>query len=315
MIRTCWDHTDFVLLMLTGLCERLAMNCDKDADGKHRVNHRIMIHHPFANYHQKMKILLTVSLLLVLPICPVKAADFATTMMESTFKIYHPDSTSTCFLVKPTGPDTAFYLVTTAHTVERTKGETAVLVLRKPKPDGAYDRHDHTINIRAGETPLWVRHPKEDVAVLRLTGELPVAVNGIPQEAIAREADLRSAGVHVCSPLLVLTYPQRFEANGAGFPVARQGIFASPPLLPISSHPTFLADFTTFAGDSGGPVFIDGKDNQPLVVGIVIAQHHHEDRLNSEYEERVIRHPLGMGTVLHAAYVLDTLEMAAKTAE
>jgi hypothetical protein len=243
------------------------------------------------------------------------AADFATEVLEATFKFYHADSTSTCLLVRRAAPDTATYLVTTAHTVERTKGETAILVLREPKPDGSYLRHDFTIHIRNAAAPLWLRHEKQDVAVLRLADPLPVAVAVLPEAALAEAAQLTAAGVHICSPLFVLTYPQRFEANGAGFPVARQGIFASPPLLPIPTHPTFLADFTTFAGDSGGPVFISTETNHPLVVGIVLAQNHHEERTKSEYEDRVIRQPLGIGTVLHAQFIHDTLAAAAKPPE
>jgi hypothetical protein len=242
------------------------------------------------------------------------AADFATQVMEATFKIFHPDSTSTCFLVKREAPDEATYLVTTAHTVERMKGKTAILVLREPKADGSYGRHDSTIEIRDGEKPLWTRHEKQDVAVLRLVKPLPVPVKVLPAEVLADEAALQASGVHICSPLFVLTYPQRFEANGAGFPVARQGIFASPPLLPVPAHPTYLADFTTFAGDSGGPVFIETADKKPLITGIVISQHHHVDKLKSEYEDRTIRHPLGLGTVLHASFVRETVEQAAAPA-
>jgi hypothetical protein len=232
--------------------------------------------------------------------------------MDATFKLSHPDSTATCFLVRREAPDTSYYLVTAAHVLELTKGESAVLVLRQPKPDGSFERREHTIPVRRKGKELWVRHGKQDVAVLRLAGPPPVAVAALPASVLADQARLKTAGVHVCSPLFVFTYPQRFEANGAGFPVARQGIFASSPLLPVPTHPTFLADFTAFAGDSGGPVFISAADGHPLLAGIVVAQSHSEERMKSEYEERTIRRPLGIGTVLHAEYVRETLEAAAK---
>lgn len=240
------------------------------------------------------------------------AADFASTVTDATFKLFHPDSTSTCLIVRRPEPDQTLYLVTTAHTLEKTKGRTAIVVLRQPKPDGSYERKDHTIPIRADKEPLWVRHPTQDVAVLRLADPTPVPVAALRVEVLADETRLTREGMHIGSPLLVLTYPQRFEANSAGFPVARQGIFASPPQLPVAVYPTLLADFTTFAGDSGGPVFFENKDGAPVLVGIVINQHHHEDRIKSEYEERTIRHPLGMGTVLHATFIRATVEAAAK---
>ena len=241
---------------------------------------------------------------------PARASDFASEVMEATFKLFHPDSTSTCFLVRRDPPDAANYLVTTGHTLEKTKGETAVLVLREARPDGSYQRRDFTIHVRRGETPLWVRHAKQDVAVLRLDEPLPVPVPALPLSALADEARMKASGVHVCSPLYVLTYPQRFEANGAGFPVARQGIFASPPLLPLPAHPTFLADFTTFAGDSGGPAFIDSGDGHPLIVGITLAQHFFDVRVQSDYEDHLTHHPLGLGVILHPQYIREAIDAA-----
>ena len=240
------------------------------------------------------------------------AADFATEMLDATFKLFHADSTATCFFVRREAPDQALYLVTAAHVFERTKGDTAIVVLRERKGDGTYERRDYPIAIRRDGKALWLRHATEDTAVLRLSEAPPVPVGALPVASLADETRLTAAGLHICSPLFVLTYPQRFEANGAGFAVARQGIVASYPFQPIQSYHTFLADFTTFAGDSGGPVFVPGNDGHPLLIGLVLAQFHHDEKVTMEYEERTIHHPLGLGTVLHAQFVREIIEQAAK---
>ena len=242
-----------------------------------------------------------------------QAGAHASRVVEATFKLYNADSTSACFLVRTPEPQPGLWLVTSAHTVETTKGETAVLVLRKPEEDGSFSRRDHTIAVRKDEQPLWHRHATEDIAVLRLEEPLPVDVNAIPEDWLAVHADLAGLDIHVGSPLLVLSYPHRFEANSAGFPVARSGIFASPPRLPVASQPTYLANFDTFAGDSGAPVFIAQAPEQPLIVGMVIAQIHHNETINGPSEDRVIRHPLNLGKVLHAEFIRQTLASAVST--
>jgi hypothetical protein len=265
------------------------------------------------------------TLLVALIIRPAAASDFATDVMNATFKFYDPDSTATCFLVRREPPDTANYLITAAHVIEDVKGRTAVLVLRTPKADGSFARRDYTITIRTNGRALWVRHKTEDVAVLRLTAPLPVPVAALPESVLADEARFQQSGVHICSPLFVLTYPARLEANDAAFPIARRGIFASAPLLPMpvtpsllpkstkSSRPvTFLADFTTFAGDSGGPVFIESADGSPLIVGIVLGRTSQDLKHQDEYGEALVHYPLGLGTILHAQCVRDTLDAAAK---
>jgi hypothetical protein len=240
------------------------------------------------------------------------AADFATETLDATFKLFHENSTATCFLVRGGAPDKTLFLITAAHVLEATKGETAIVVLREHLANGSYRRHDHTIPIRHENKPLWIRHKTEDAAVLRLAEPTPIPVSTLPLESLATEERLTAEGLHICSSLFVLTYPQRFEANEAGFAVARQGIIASHPFLPIQDHHTYIADFTTFAGDSGGPVFVSGTNGHPVIIGIVLAQFRHDENVTTEYEERALHHPMGLGTVLHAQFIRETIEQAAQ---
>lgn len=113
--------------------------------------------------------------------CGVSSAgDFATETLDATFKLFHADSTGTCFFVRREDLDQNLYLVTAAHTLDRTKGDTAIVVLRERRADGSDRRRDHTISIRREGKPLWVLHAKEDVAELRLPEMPPVPVSALP---------------------------------------------------------------------------------------------------------------------------------------
>ena len=73
------------------------------------------------------------------------SADFATEMLDATFKFFDPTVTGTCFLVRRDAPDQALYLVTAAHMLEGTKADTATIVLRERVEDGTYKRRDHSV--------------------------------------------------------------------------------------------------------------------------------------------------------------------------
>ena len=100
--------------------------------------------------------------------------DYATRMIEATYKIFNKASTATGFFVqpplvdgKPAAPGQVI-LVTADHVLNKATGETVLVVLREKQPDGSYKRKDWPVTIRKGETVLWTKHPDLDIAVIAL---------------------------------------------------------------------------------------------------------------------------------------------------
>lgn len=242
---------------------------------------------------------------------PLAAGEAENRVIAATFKLFSPDSTSTCFLVRAADGAKALCLVTTAHSLERVKGETALLVLRKKREDGRYERLDHRIRVRDGDKPKWTKHPEEDVAVLVLEEPLPVPAGELPMAAISDGPRMAAEGLDTFSNILLLVYPHRFEANKSAFPVARRAMIAGHPFLPAMEK-RYLAEFEAFAGDSGGPAFVVGKCGEPMLVGMVVARFHHDEKLKSDLEERTIRHPLGLGSIVYPEFIRETVVAATK---
>ena len=46
-----------------------------------------------------------------------------------------------------------------------------------------------------------------------------------------------------------------------------------------------------------------------MIVGLVLAQHFHDERTKLSYEERTVRHRMGLGIVVHAEYIRQTLDL------
>ncbi len=247
-----------------------------------------------------MKILLFAAGLMVSAGIPARAAEHAEAMMRATFKLFNKDSTATCFLLRD-GADV--FLVTAAHTVEKAHGETCLLVLRDAE-DGTWKRRDEKVAIRDGERPLWTKHPDADLAVLKLEPEVPddatLPVGAVKPEGFPPLGD----------PVMLLTYPARVEANGAGFPIARQAVVASFPAEPMAERPSFLIDATAWDGDSGGPVFVDAGKGRPQVVGIVIERIDHVENIESNRESRKVTTPMGLSRALAAPLILETIRLA-----
>lgn len=257
----------------------------------------------------------TAGCLAVAAVAGAADADYATRMVGATIKVFQKDSTGTGFLVAPPKGSRieGCVLVTARHILEKATGDEVLLVLRRARGDGAFERSDFPVRIREDGKPRWTSHPAEDCAAIAVALPPNMAIDPIPFESLAVEEDLLDLRLHIGTPALVLGYPTRFEANDAGFPVARQAGIASHPLTPVASNRTFLADFTTFAGDSGGPVFVadsrsGAESARPLVIGMILAHYRHDEKVDTMFEERMIHHPLDLSRILHATHLREVVE-------
>lgn len=239
-------------------------------------------------------------------------AHYADEAYAATFKLYNTALSGTCTLYRRPAPDTALYLVTTQHQLEGAKGDTCMVVLREPQPDGSFKRSDFKVVTRVEGKPAWVKHPKFDLAVLRLATPPTGTYAALPTAEIANDERLKAAKPSIGSPLLVFTFPHGVESIRQGFPVARSAVFAQPPLLSSEAYPTFQADFPASAGDSGGPGIIEGKSGRPLVVGMCYQRINHDEKVTTETTSTVVKHPLNLGTFIHGRYLLEAIELAAQ---
>lgn len=258
-------------------------------------------------------------LVVILFLAPVFGGD-AFSMNDAigaTYKLYNENSTATGFMVrvKPAvdGAKAEYVIVSAAHTFERMKGDNCLFVLRTPKPDGSFARKDTPVPVRKDGKNLWVKHKDADLAILDFNPPAEFEKLAIPLDAIASEEDFKTrvqAGTYV----RLLCYPAQFEGNSAGFPILRHGVMATWPVAPSNIYKTFMIDFTTFAGDSGGPVFgvldnTGGPGQGSLkLLGIVISQQWSDEKVKvSDREDRIIRHPFGLGTAVNAQLLRDLI--------
>jgi hypothetical protein len=246
--------------------------------------------------------------------------------VHATFKVTGKDSTATCFLLNRPGADKGkaeTILVTAGHTLEKISGDEARLILRDKDGDKGYKRKEQVIKVRAAGKPLWVKHPQVDVAALRVEVPPETAAQALPLDRLAGESAFRDGRLSPGDDVWVLCYPAQFEVNGAGFPVTRKGAIASFPLVPVQSHQTFLLDYNTFGGDSGAPVLTvervpalatagEGpqgvRRREPLVIGLVLAQVRHSEKVTLIYEERVIHHRLGLAIAISSEFIRQTVD-------
>ena len=252
---------------------------------------------------------------LLLPPTPseVVAADSIDDCIAATYKIVNKDSTATCFVVVR-GKDPI--LVTAAHVLEQMSGDVSVIVLRAKAADGRFARHEVPLSIRSDGKPRWVRHAEVDVAAMPLTLRDDAPIAAIDFDQLADASAIEEGKLRTAEEVWMPCYPAQLESNRAGFPILRRGTVASFPLLPPKHEDTYLVDYRTFGGDSGAPVIVhrhkaeageDKKDARPLVVGLVIGKHRETTRSVTPIEERTVHRSLGLGIVVHAEFIRQTI--------
>ncbi|MEI7898650.1 MAG: trypsin-like peptidase domain-containing protein [bacterium] len=249
---------------------------------------------------------------LLLP-CVSQAETTAERLMQATFKVFNPSSTATGFLVRDPAPGAArtnVLLVTTQHTFVHAKSDHVLLICRRKNEAGAWQRLDHKILIRQGTNTLWICHPTQDVAVLRCTLPPQAVFEALPQTALADAKTAEARGLTVGSRLFYFGYPYCTEANPVGFPLLREGVVSGYPLFPATLYPLFLISAPTFAGDSGAPVALaDTEDQQPLIIGLVVARTQQNDHLKSPEWDVTFKRDIDLGSLLHAVYIRETIDL------
>lgn len=257
-------------------------------------------------------------------IVPPQSTDLSTVLMRSTFKLQGNGSMGTAFVLgqpDPANPGRGFYvLITAAHVLEEMEGTAATLFLRTTTGELNYRKFPIQIDIRSEEEPLWVRHPKADVAAMRVGLPGNIDIKLVSTDLLATDETLAQYEIHPGDDLLVLGYPYGAESNEAGFPVLRSGRIASYPLRPTANTKTFLLDFEIFDGNSGGPVYIYTFNRvyggamhagtvTSLVMGLVSKQTQVTERMRSLTEEVTRQHRLGLAVVVHASFIREVIDM------
>lgn len=199
-------------------------------------------------------------------------------LIEATVRIEQKveagrSTVGTGFIVKAAAPDGTprTILITANHVLAQMPRDKASVGFRLRDAEGQWRYAPVSVRIRdADGGPLWTRHPTQDVAGI----ELPPGVTdeGLPADQLPGARALDNLGIEPGDEMMVLGYPHGFSANRAGFPILRSGRVASFPLSPADRYPTYMLDFSVFAGNSGGPVYVivTGAPGQPVRPGVMI---------------------------------------------
>jgi hypothetical protein len=239
-----------------------------------------------------------------------------TQLVLATVRLSNASSAATGFVLirsRGEGEKPQYLLVTAAHVFERAKGEELQVGFRRRIADQDWQKELHTIKVRAGDKPLWTQHEKHDVAVIAIEPPPGAELPALSVDLLATEETLGQ--LEPGDFVRTACYPHAavYEPNEAGFPLMRLGCISSYPLVPLAKNPNFLVDYSTFEGDSGGPVF--WVENNPsnesprlAILGLIHGQRFFNQSYQLVYERGEMRKQLGLAIVIPAAFIRETID-------
>ena len=191
--------------------------------------------------------------------------DFNVRMMKSTFLVSGRSGShevlGTAFTVVRPSSDRPGWgtpiLVTAKHVLSGIGDEVALLHMRRQDHDGGWQRVPVPVRLRTNGSPVWTEHPDPtiDVAALafQVPSELSCQLDLLSTKCLGSDADIERIALHPGDIVRCLGYPYGLPSSKAGFPLLRNGMIASYPVLPGAE---MIIDFEVFPGNSGGPVYL-----------------------------------------------------------
>lgn len=249
--------------------------------------------------------------IIVLLYCLPAAANPFEDILSATVRVIVGGRSSTGFIVVLNNGEKnqKYLLITAAHQFEGVKEQKSCNIVFRVLGEGnQVKRMEKSVPIiDDGGKPLWIRHPKLDVALLPIEPPENAILKPFQLQQIASSELVEQGKIYVGQDVYIPCYPVKIESNPMGWAILRRGIISSHPLKPAQKNGIIFVDYSTFGGDSGAPVvaFVDGK---PIIVGIVVGMMRQTDVSKMPFEERIMHTPINLAIVVQAHFVLEIVE-------
>ena len=252
----------------------------------------------------------------------VPSQELNTIIMHATFRIHGPakadpkrTSFGTVFVMSVPLPDDPksgrIVLVTAAHVLDDIQGDTATLLVRRPKVDGSYVAFPFDVPIRSQGSPLYVKHKEADVAAMYAALPDEVPLSGLTAAFLTDDKILEEIEIHPGDEAFVDGFPLAATGPG-GFPILRTGHLASYPLIPMKTVKQFHFDLFLYGGNSGRPVYYSfanraykGGIHIGVLQGILGLVTQETRSALPEYSDK----SLNFGVVVPAVFIKETMDM------